>query len=107
MLGFVPHRLLSKTWEKIHGAKVVEIHELKGKKSERDIAYYVVGNYVSKQPIERISYSQKWVCKGFSKKCKTFLEVYGKRAIEVWNKWLLTANFTINHERKLQMFCGG
>ncbi len=72
MRGFVPHKWLSETWEKIHGAKVVEIHELKGKRSERDIAYYVVGNYVSKQPIERISYSQKWVCKGFSKNGKAF-----------------------------------
>jgi hypothetical protein len=24
--GFVPHSWLSKTWEKIHGAKIVEIH---------------------------------------------------------------------------------
>ncbi len=89
MRGFVPHKWLSKTWEKIHGAKVVEIHELKGKKSERDIAYYVIGNYVSKQPLERISYSQKWVCKGFAKKWKEVLEVYEKRAVEVWDNWLL------------------
>jgi hypothetical protein len=79
-------RWLSKTWEKIHGAKVVEIHELKGRKSERDIGYYVVGNYVSKQPIERMSYSQNWVCRGFSKKWKKFFEVYGKRAVEVMGK---------------------
>jgi hypothetical protein len=85
MRGFVPHSWLSRTWEKIHGAKIVEIHELKGKKSERDIASYVIGNYVSKQPIRRMSYSQKWVCLGFSKKWKTFLDVYGKRAVEVWD----------------------
>ncbi len=84
--------------------KVVEIHELKGKKSERDIAYYVVGNYVSKQPIERISYSQKWVCKGFSKKWITFLEVYGKKAVEVWDKWLLEADFHNCHDTRLDVF---
>jgi hypothetical protein len=39
--------------EESHGAKNVEIHELKGKKPERGIAYYVVGNYVSKQPIKK------------------------------------------------------
>jgi hypothetical protein len=91
--GFVPHSWLSKTWEEIHGAKNVEIHELKGKKSERDIAYYVVGNYVSKQPIKRMSYSQKWVCKGFAKKWKAFLQVYGKRAVEVWDRWRVTVQF--------------
>jgi len=31
MRGFVPHSWLSKTWNEIHGAKIVEIHELKGK----------------------------------------------------------------------------
>jgi len=99
--GFIPHSWLSKIWEKIHGAKVVEIHELKGKKSERDIAYYVVGNYVSKQPVERMSYSQKWVCKGFSIKWKGFLEVYGKRAVEIWDKWLVQGDFHFYHETRL------
>jgi hypothetical protein len=86
--------------------KVVEIHELKGKKSERDIAYYVVGNYVSKQPIKRMSYSQKWVCKGFSKKWKTFLEIYGKRAVEVWDKWLLS-DFKNYEDTRLSCLCLG
>jgi hypothetical protein len=99
--GFIPHCWLSKTWEKIHGAKVVEIHELRGKKSERDIAYYVVGNYVSRQPVERMSYSQKWVCKGFSKKWKIFLETYGERAIEVWDKWLTIAELSMFKEIKI------
>ncbi len=104
MRGFVPHSWLSKTWEEIHGAKVVEIHELKGKKSERDIAYYVVGNYVSKQPIKRMSYSQKWVCRGFCKIWKTFLEIYKSRAIEVWDKWLKTSVFHYYRETRLCMF---
>lgn len=30
------------------------------------------------------------ICKGYSKKWKTFLEVYHKRAIEVWDKWILS-----------------
>jgi hypothetical protein len=106
MRGFVPHNWLSRTWEKIHGAKIVEIHELKGKRSERDIAYYVIGNYVSKQPIKRISYSQKWVCRGFSTKWKTFLEVYGKRAVEVWDKWLLVADFHSFTTINLAVFFG-
>lgn len=105
MRGFVPHNWLGRTWEKIHGAKIVEIHELKGKKSERDIAYYVIGNYVSKRPIKRMSYSQKWVCKGFSKKWKTFLETYGKRAVEVWDKWLLTADLGCYSETRMMLFC--
>jgi hypothetical protein len=105
--GFVPYSWLSKTWENIHGAKVVEIHELKGKKSERDIAYYVVGNYVSKQPVERMSYSHKWVCVGFSRKWKTFLEAYGKRAIEVWIKWLFFAVFGHYYQKLLDAFSRG
>jgi hypothetical protein len=105
--GFVPHSWLSKTWEKIHGAKIVEIHELKGKKSERDIAYYVVGNYVSKQPAERMSYSHKWVCVGFAKKWKTFLEIYGKRVVEVWDNWLLYAKFSSYTAEKVTSFLGG
>jgi hypothetical protein len=105
--GFIPHSWLSKTWEEIHGAKVVEIHELKGKKTEREITSYVVGNYVSKQPIERMSYSHKWVCIGFSKKWKKFLEVYSKRAVEVWDNWLLIANFCGYRDLKLDSFLGG
>ena len=35
----------------------------------------------------------KWVCKGFSKKWKMFLETYGKRAVEVWDEWLAFAEF--------------
>jgi hypothetical protein len=54
----------------------------------------------------RISYSQKWVCKGFSKKWKTFLEVYGKRAIEVWDKWLLFDEFHNHREIKLTAILG-
>jgi hypothetical protein len=84
----------------------VEIHELKGKKSERDIAYYVVGNYVSKQPIKRMSYSQKGVCRGFSRKWKEFLKVYGKKAIEVWDKWLLVADFHCYRETTITFFGG-
>jgi len=107
MRGFIPHKWLSETWEDIHGAKIVEIHELRGKKSERDIAYYVVGNYVSKQPIKRMSYSQKWVCRGFCKKWKIFLEIYGKRAIEVWDKWLLYSSFNCYIQLDLNVFLGG
>jgi len=101
MRGFIPHKWLSGTWNEIHGAKVVEIHELKGMKSERDIAYYVVGNYVSKQPIKRISYSRNWVCKGFSKKWKDFLEIYGKRAVELWGKWVINTDFCSYRESNL------
>lgn len=101
MRGFIPHKWLSETWSEIHGTKVVEIHELKRLKSERDIACYVVGNYVSKQPIKRISYSRNWVCRGFSKKWKTFKEAYGKRAVEPWGKWLLYADFLEHREIKL------
>jgi hypothetical protein len=103
--GFVPHSWLSRTWEKIHKAKVVEIHELKGKKSERAIAYYVVGNYVAKQPTERMSYSQNWVCVGFARKWKNFLVVYGKRAVEVWDKWLAAFEIHKYYNPLLEMFC--
>jgi len=67
----------------------------------------VVGNYVSKQPIERMSYSQKWVCKGFAKKWKAFLQVYRKRAIEVWDKWLLTNHFYNYHNPEIDAFLTG
>lgn len=90
--------------EEIHVGKIVEIHQLKSKKSEKDIAYYVVGNYVSKQPISRLSYSQKWVCKGFSKKWQAFIVLYGKRAIELWDKWLLQSNFNKGYYQKT--ICG-
>ena len=80
---------------------------MKGKKSERDIAYYVVGNYVSKQPAERMSYSHKWVCVGFSKKWKTFLEIYGKKAVEAWDKWLSFADFRTYRTMNLTRFLDG
>lgn len=90
--------------KKIARAKVVEINELRGKKSEKDVAYYVVGNYVSKQPVERMSYSHKLVCVGFCKKWKIFLEIYGKRAIEVWDKWLCRTNFHKYVDTKITAF---
>ncbi len=68
---------------------------MKGKKTERDIAYYVVGDYVSKQPIERMRYSQKWVCKGFCKKWKDFLVTYGKRAIKFGTSDLSLPTFAV------------
>jgi hypothetical protein len=62
---------------------------------------------VSKQPAERMSYSHKWVCLGFSKKWKTFLITYGKRAIEVWDKWLISDVFKQWNQIKLDSFsCG-
>jgi hypothetical protein len=54
-----------------------------------------------------MSYSQKWVCRGFAKKWKTFLEVYGKRAVEIWDKWLLTADFQSYRETAFTAFLGG
>ena len=62
---------------------------------------------MSKQPIKRMSYSQKWVCKGFAKKWKMFLEVYEKKAVEVWDKWLANADFHNYYHTKIVIFLGG
>jgi hypothetical protein len=80
------------------------IHKVKGKKSELDIAYYVVGNYVSNQPIKRLSYSQKWVCRGFCKIWKRFLDTYHGRAVEVWDKWLLAFDLICYQEIRMSAF---
>ena len=61
--GFIPHDWLSKAWNSIHGAFIVDIRALKG--SPKKLARYLIVNYLCKQSYERLSWSWSWVFRGF------------------------------------------
>jgi hypothetical protein len=62
--GFLPQKWLSRNWQEIHGAKIVDIRGCFGK-GKRLTNYLVKAFYSSKQSFERMSWSWGWVFKGF------------------------------------------
>lgn len=70
--GFIPQSWLSSAWKSIHGAKIVDIRALKNA-SSKNLANYLVGNYLCKQSFERMSWSWGWVYRGF---CSTWRRIY-------------------------------
>jgi hypothetical protein len=57
---------------------------------------YLVGQYLAKQPVIRMSYGQHWVFPGFAKSFRRIIEVSGfKRAIEVWDKRMRNSDLPI------------
>jgi len=61
--SFILQRWLSDAWRSIHGAPIVDIRALYG--SDRRLARYLVGGYLLKQSFERMSWSWRWVFRGF------------------------------------------
>jgi hypothetical protein len=59
--SYIEQKFLSEQWEAIHGAPVVDIRRVRGR---RGIANYLA-NYLAKSPASRYSYSWTWVWKGF------------------------------------------
>ena len=59
---FIPQRWLSRNWEDIHGAKIVDIRKVKG---EKRLARYLISNYLVSQTFVRMNWSWGWVFRGF------------------------------------------
>jgi hypothetical protein len=64
----IPQRWLSKAWEEIHNAPIVDIREVRCR--TKQIARYVASQYVAKQEqgfntYQRMSWSWNWVFRGF------------------------------------------
>ncbi|MCW4018465.1 MAG: hypothetical protein NWF00_07295 [Candidatus Bathyarchaeota archaeon] len=84
----IPFDWLSKQWLRIWGSPRVNISQIAVNSADR-LGRYMVGQYMQKQPILRMSYGRQWVCEGMKKSFNHIVDVYGfKRGIEVWNKQL-------------------
>jgi len=91
--GFLPHSWLKREWNRIHGAKIVYIQELRG--NNKRIARYLVANYVAgHHSFMRQSWSWNWCFRGF-------VRLWGRvkrgrsdlnTAIVEWNILLRTRN---------------
>jgi len=90
--SFIPHWLLSKWWEEIIGAKIVDIRACKsGIRSAKRLARYVVSQYIVKQRgFKRFSWSWGWVFKGFVKYWRAIVEASKslRTAIIRWTQFL-------------------
>jgi len=85
---YIPWKWLSKTWEEIHGAKIVLITKYRYKTAKR-LGRYLVGQYVSGQSgFERYSWSRKELS-GFVR-CWHFLKRWysGRELYRVWHCFL-------------------
>jgi hypothetical protein len=86
--GFVPQDWLSRAWLSIHGAKIVDIRVLRGKPSR--LANYLVGNYLCKQSFERMSWSWRWVFRGFcglwASRFSSWYKVDSVACLQAWNR---------------------
>ncbi|MCW4017140.1 MAG: hypothetical protein NWF00_00415 [Candidatus Bathyarchaeota archaeon] len=84
----IPFAWLSEQWNKIWGSPRVNISQVAVENAQK-MSFYMVGQYMQKQPIIRMSYGRQWVFEGMKKSFLHIVDVYGwKRGIEVWNKQL-------------------
>lgn len=102
---YVPQKWLSAQWADIHKSPIVDIRSLyETSKGLKSICFYLVGNYLSKQSFERMSWGYSWVFPGFVVSWKRLIVKYGfKRGLELWNK-LLGSQFVIARQVLLIKF---
>lgn len=67
--NFIPQNWLSHAWEQIHKSEVVDIRSAYGNKNTKvkGLVGYLLTDYLTKQPIIRMSYGWKWAWKGLAK----------------------------------------
>ncbi|MBA7545810.1 hypothetical protein ES705_38191 [subsurface metagenome] len=70
--SYIDQRYLSAEWERIHGARVVDIRRVRG---GRGLAGYMA-SYMAKAPAGRYCYSWGWVWKGFAGSWKALCRFY-------------------------------
>jgi len=102
---FIPQEWLSEQWADIHRSPIVDIRSLyETKKGLTGIVFYLVGNYLSKQSFERMSWGYSWVFPVFVRTWKNLISRYRfKRGLELWNK-LLCSEFEVTRQVRLTRF---
>jgi len=82
--SFMLQRWLSRSWLEVHGAKIVDIRALRG--GAKGIARYLISGYLAKQTFERMSWSWRWVFKGFVGEWRLYLLRFSfQEAVRRWN----------------------
>jgi len=102
---YIPQEWLSAQWADIHKSPIVDIRSLyETRKGLTGIAFYLVGNYLTKQSFERMSWGYSWVFPAFVKPWKRLIEKYGfKQGLILWNR-LLCSQFVITRQVRLTVF---
>jgi len=84
--AFIPQRWLSRNWAEIHGAKIVDVREVRG---EKRLTRYLISNYLVSQTFVRMSWSWGWVFRGFVNLWKWFVRKFGYPVcIRHWTSFL-------------------
>ena len=84
--SFVPQKWLSRNWQEIHGAKIVDVRKVRG---EKRLARYLISNYLVSQTFVRMSWSWGWVFRGFVRMWKRFVRKFGyPLCIKRWTSFL-------------------
>lgn len=97
---FIPQAWLSSQWERIHGAFRVDIRACHTvRKRVNGLVGYLLTEYVSKQPIERMSYGWLWAWLGV---CKSWSRVKDRYGMMRRGKGVLSAR--IIHVRAYEAF---
>lgn len=82
----MPYKWLVNQWNRIWSSTNVSISEITITDC-KSLALYLVGQYFSKQPVLRISYSREWIGQDVKERFVNLCETYGfKRAVELWSK---------------------
>lgn len=102
---FIPQRWLSAQWADVHKSPIVDIRSLyETRKGLAGIAFYLVGNYLTKQSFERMSWGYSWVFPAFVSSWKRLIEKYSfKQALFLWNRLLCTP-FVVTRQLRLTRF---
>jgi len=102
---FIPQEWLSTQWTDIHQSPIVDIRSLyETANGLKGICFYLIGNYLSKQSFERMSWGYSWVFPAFVGCWKRLVEKYGfRRGLELWNK-LLCLPFVVTRQVRLTRF---
>ncbi len=102
---YIPQAWLSAHWGDIHKSPIVDIRTLyETRKGLAGIAFYLIGNYLTKQSFERMSWGYSWVFPAFVSSWKRLIEKYSfKRSLELWNT-ILCGQFVITRQARLTRF---
>jgi hypothetical protein len=102
---FIPQKWLSVQWANLRKSPIVDIRSLyETLRGLKGICFYLIGNYLSKQSFERMSWGYSWVFPTFVGCWKRLLEKYGfKRGLELWIK-LLCSPFVVTRQVRLSKF---
>lgn len=102
---YITQERLSAQWADIHKSPIVDIRSLyETRKGLTGIVFYLVGNYLSKQSFERMSWGYSWVFPAFVSSWKRLVEKYGfRRGLELWNRLLCSA-FVVTRQVRLTRF---